>query len=131
MLFNILIEDVQLDPGQFQLPQTRPSSTFIVHRRTLLDLIPAAHRACALFCSTPETAPETVKLPWEAWGVSATRWFDGDPASMHWITTAAGQRAVAMNDGASSPIIERDFNLYAVRSARARAAAGGALAAAV
>jgi hypothetical protein len=66
-------------------------------------------------------------VSWEAWGVSATRWFDGDPASMHWITTAAGQRAVAMNDGASSPIIVRDFNPYAVRSARARAAAGGHL----
>jgi hypothetical protein len=66
-------------------------------------------------------------VSWEAWGVSATRWFDGDPASMHWITTAAGQRAVAMNDGASSPIIVRDFNTYAVRSARARAAAGGDL----
>ena len=44
---------------------------------------------------------------------------------MRWITTTAGQRAVTMEDGASTPIIVRDFNLYAVRSARARAAASG------
>ncbi|KAF8492164.1 hypothetical protein F5888DRAFT_1731372 [Russula emetica] len=101
--------------------------TFIVHRRVLLDHIPAAHRACAPFCSTPEPAPETVQVPWEAWGPSATRWFESDPASVSWITTTAGQRAVTMEDGASTPIIVRDFNPYAVRSARARAAAGGHL----
>jgi hypothetical protein len=46
---------------------------------------------------------------------------------MRWITTTAGQRAVTMEDGASTPIIVRDFNPYAVRSARARAAARGHL----
>ncbi|KAN0118369.1 hypothetical protein V8E52_005345 [Russula decolorans] len=126
ILFSVLIEDIQIHPGQFHFPQTRPFS-FIVHRRALLDHIPAAHRACAPFCSTPEPAPETVQVPWEAWGVSATRWFEGDPASTRWITTTAGQRAVTMEDGASTPIIVRDFNPYAVRSARARAAAGGHL----
>ena len=64
-----------------------------------------------------------MQVPWEAWGSSATRWFEGDLASIRWITTTAGQRAVAMEDGASTPIIVRDFNPYAVRSARARAAA--------
>jgi hypothetical protein len=39
----------------------------------------------------------------------------------------AGQRAVTMEDGASTPIIVRDFNPYAARSARAPAAAGGRL----
>ncbi|KAF8492162.1 hypothetical protein F5888DRAFT_1731366 [Russula emetica] len=126
ILFSVLIEDIQIHPGQFHFPQTRPF-TFIVHRRALLDHIPAAHRTCALFCSTPEPAPETVQVPWEAWGPSATRWFEGDPASMRWITTTAGQRAVTMEDSASTPIIVRDFNPYAVRSARARAAAGGQL----
>jgi hypothetical protein len=53
----------------------------------------------------------------------------GDPASMRWMTTTAGQRAVTMedSDGASTPIPARDFNLYAVRSARTRAATGGHL----
>ena len=124
MLFNVLIEDMQLDPEGFYSPQTRPF-TFVVHRRALLDHIPPAHRACATFYTTPEPAPEIVQVPWEAWGVPATRWFDGDPGSMRWITTAAGQRAVTMEDGPSSPIIVRDFDPYAVRSARARAAAGG------
>ena len=125
ILFSVLIEDVmQIHPGQFHFPETRPF-TFIVHRRALLDHIPAAYRACAPFCSSPEPAPETVQVPWEAWGVSATRWFEGDPASMRWITTTAGQRAVTMEDAAKTPIIVRDFNPYAVRSARARAAAGG------
>jgi len=126
ILFSVLIEDIQIHPGQFHFPQTRPFS-FIVHRRALLDHIPAVHRTCALFCSTPEPPPETVQVAWEAWGTTATRWFEGDPASMRWITTTAGQRAVTMEDGASTPIIVRDFNPYAVRSARARAAAGGHL----
>jgi hypothetical protein len=126
ILFSVLIEDIQIHPGQFHFPQTRPFS-FIVHRRALLDHIPAAHRTCAPFCSTSEPAPETVQVPWETWGTSATRWFEGDPASMRWITTTAGQRAVTMEDGVSTPIIVRDFNPYAVRSARARATAGGHL----
>ena len=123
ILFSVLIEDIQIHPGQFHFPDTRPFA-FIVHRRALLDHIPAAHRASAPFCSTPEPAPETVQVPWEAWGTSATRWFEGDPASMRWITTTAGQRAVTMVDGETTPIIVRDFNPYAVRSAQARAAAG-------
>src|SRR6266478_3842089 len=99
ILFSVLIEDVQIHLGHFHFPETRPF-TFIVHRRALLDHIPAAHRACAPFCSTPEPAPETVLVPWEAWGAAATRWFEGDPASMRWITTTAGQRAVTMEEGA-------------------------------
>ncbi|KAI0272984.1 hypothetical protein BGY98DRAFT_1099655 [Russula aff. rugulosa BPL654] len=46
---------------------------------------------------------------------------------MRWITTTAGQRAVTMEDGASTPIIVKDFNPYPARSARAPAAAGGHL----
>jgi hypothetical protein len=122
----VILFSIRIHPGQFHFPQSRPF-TFIVHRRVLLDHIPAAHRACAPFCSTTEPAPETVEVPWEAWGPSATRWFESDPASVSWITTTAGQRAVTMEDGASTPIIVRDFNTYAVRSARARAAAGGHL----
>jgi hypothetical protein len=99
--------------------------TLIVHRRMLLDHIPAVHRASEPFCSIPEHSLGT--LPWEAWGPSATRWFKSDSVSVHWITTTAGQRAVTMEDGASTPIIVRDFNPYAVRSARARAAACGNL----
>ncbi len=126
ILFSVLIEDIQIHPGQFHFPDTRPFS-FIVHRRALLDHIPTALRACAPFSSIPDPAPETVQVPWEAWGASATRWFEGDPASMRWITTTAGQRAVTMEDGDLTPIIVRDFNPYAVRSARARAAAVGHL----
>jgi hypothetical protein len=124
ILFSVLIEDVQLHPGQFHFPETRPF-TFIVHRRALFAHIPAEHRACAPFSSTPDPAFEAVQVPWEAWGVATTRWFEGDPASMRWITTTAGQRAVTMEDNAPTPIIVRDFNPYAVRSARARASASG------
>jgi hypothetical protein len=54
----------------FHFPDTRPF-TFIVHR-ALLDHIPAAYRACAPFCSTLESAPETVQVPREVWGSLAT-----------------------------------------------------------
>ena len=48
--------------------------------------------------------------------------------SKRWITAAAGQRTVMMTDGgASTPIVVRDFNPYAVRSGRAQAAASGHL----
>jgi len=47
--------------------------------------------------------------------------------SKWWITASAGQRAVMMEGGDSTPIIVRDFNLYAVHSARAQAAASGHL----
>ena len=124
ILFSVLVEDMQLHPAQFHFPETRPF-TFIVHRRALFAHIPDAHRDSAPFCSTPEPAPATVQVPWEAWGPAATRWFEGDPASMRWITTTAGQRAVTMEDGAPTPIIVRDFNPYAVRSACAWALASG------
>ena len=128
IMFSVLTEDLQIHPGQPNFVETR-SFAFVVHRRALLDHIPAAHRACAPFCSIPasEPPPEAVRLPWEAWGTSATRWFEGNPAPMRWITTTAGQRAVMTKDGASTPIIVRDFNTYAVRSARTRAAASGHL----
>ena len=45
--------------------------------------------------------------------------------SMRWITTTAGLRTVMTEDGTSTPVIVRDFNPYAVRSACARAAAVG------
>ena len=123
ILFRVL---TQIHPDGFHIPETR-SFTFIVHRRALLDHIPAVHRVCAPFCSTPELPFETVQVPWEAWGPSATRWFEGDLASMRWMTTTAGQRNVAMEDGASTPIIVRDFNPYSVCSARALVAASGRL----
>jgi len=124
ILFNMLIEDVQVHPGQFHFPETRPF-TFIVHRRALVEHIPAPHRACAPFCSAPGSEPESVHVPWAAWGVAATRWFEGDPASMRWITTTAGQRAVTMEESIPTPIIVRDFNPHTVRSVCARAAANG------
>ena len=125
ILFNVLFEDTQIPSGHFP-PEMRPF-TFIVHRCALLNHIPAVHRACAPYCSTTELAPDTVQVPWEAWGAAATRWFEGDPASVRWIMRTAGQRAVAMVDDSPTQIIVRDFNPYTVRSARARAAASGCL----
>ena len=125
-LFHVWIEELQIHPGQ-SLPLKTSPFTFIVHRRALLDHIPGAHHSCAPFCSTLEPAPETVQVPWTAWGASATRWFEGDSASLPWITTTAGQRAVSMRDVSPTPIIVRNFNPYAVRSTRARAAASGHL----
>ncbi|KAI9462680.1 hypothetical protein F5148DRAFT_982664 [Russula earlei] len=124
ILFHMMIEDVQLHPGQFHFPDMRPFA-FIVHRRALVEQIPAAYRTCPPFGSTPEPERAPVPVPWAAWGVAVTRWFEGDPASMRWITTTAGQRAVTMEDGIPTPIIVRDFNPYAVRSIRARAVASG------
>ncbi|KAH9038808.1 hypothetical protein EDB85DRAFT_392455 [Lactarius pseudohatsudake] len=119
VLFNLLIEDANPHPGHFQFPETRPFA-FVVHRRALLALIPPAQRACAPFRSAPATAP--TQVPWSAWGVPATRWFESDPASMRWITTTSGQRAVTMEERSPTPIIVRDFNSYAVRAALAREA---------
>jgi len=124
ILFNVLIEDVHLHAGQFHFPETRPF-TFIVHRRALLAHIPDAHRGHLPFRPAPDPAPPPAHVPWATWGVAATRWFEGDPASMRWITTTAGQRSVTMEEGAPTPILVRDFNLYAVRAARARAIASG------
>ena len=45
--------------------------------------------------------------------------------SNYWITTTAGQRAVALDDGMPRSILLRDFNPYAVRAASALPAADG------
>ncbi|KAF8258992.1 hypothetical protein EI94DRAFT_1752770 [Lactarius quietus] len=119
MLFNLLIDDT--NPHAF-FHETR-NFTFIVHRHALVAQIPHAEPACAPFRSAPGTAPTLV--PWFAWGVPVTRWFESDPASMPWVTTSAGQRAVTMEDNKPTPIIVRDFNPYAVRAALARQAARG------
>ena len=99
--------------------------TLIVHRRALLTHIPAAHRACAPFCSTPVPAPALVEVPWAVWGPTATRLFVGNHTPMSYIETTAGQRAVTLGDGMPAPIIVRDFNPYAVRVARSLASASG------
>ena len=122
ILFSVLIEDVHPHAGPFHFPETRPF-TFIVHRRALLAHIPDAHRAYPPFC--PDSVPRPVHLPWTTWGVAATRWFQGDFASMGLITTTAGQPSVTMEEGAPTPISVRDFNPYAVRAAQARAIASG------
>jgi hypothetical protein len=112
VLFNLLIEEEDPPEGQF-FPETRPF-TFIVHRRALIAQIPPAHLACAPFRYAPG---EPTLVPWSAWGVPVTRWFESDPASIRWITTTAGQRAVTMEDNKPTPIIVRDFNPHAVRTA--------------
>ena len=113
-IFDLLIEDdAAHEPSSF---------TFIVHRRALIAHIPRAQRACAPFRAVAGAEPTTV--PWSAWGVPVTRWFDYDPW-MRWITTAAGQRVVMMEDYTPAPIVVRDFNPYAVRAALAREAAQG------
>ena len=99
--------------------------TLIVHRRALLTHIPAAHRACAPFCSTTEPAPALVDVPWSIWGPSATRLFKGIPTQMPWAETTAGQRAVTLLYRWPTPIIVQDFNPYAVCAARALASASG------
>jgi hypothetical protein len=131
MLFNMLIEDVPPDGEQSHFVEPHPF-VFIVHRRALAAHIPAEHRACAPYCCSsvvPARLGEVVPVPWDVWGVAATRWFEGGAASAQWITTTAGQRAVTMEDDAPAPIIVQDFNPYAVHAARARAAAATAAAA--
>jgi len=99
--------------------------TFIVHRRALFAHIPAAHRVSAPFCSATDHMPAPVHVPWSAWGPAATRWFEGEHTSTVWITRTAGQRAVTLENRMPTPIIVRDFNLYAVRAARALMVASG------
>jgi len=99
--------------------------TLIVHRRALLTHISTAHRACTPFCPTPEPTPAVVDVPWSVWGPPATRLFARNHTSMCYIETAAGQRAVMLEDRMPTPIIVRDFNPYAVRAARALSSASG------
>jgi len=101
--------------------------TFVVHRCALLGHIPAAHRVCVPFFSTPEPTPLLVHVPWSSWGPTATRWFLGNDKSMAWIKRTAGQRTVSLEDSTSTPIIVRDFNPYAVRATRAQVDASGML----
>ena len=101
--------------------------TFIVHRRALLAHIPAEHRACVPFSSPPGPTPTPVQVPWSEWGPTVTRWFEGDNTSTCFITRAAGQRAVTLENMTPTPIIVRDFNPYAVRAARALAPTNGRL----
>ena len=112
VLFDLLIEDMNPHAGHEPSP-----FTFIVHRRALIAHIPRAQRACAPFHTVAGAVPTTV--PWSAWGVPVTRWFESDLSS-RWITTTAGQRAVTMEDCTPTPIIVRDFNPYAVRAALAQ-----------
>ena len=116
IMFAVYIDHHVLDTGRF---------TFVVHRRALLGHVPAAHHACAPFCSAPEPALPLVHVPWSAWGPTATRWFVGDPSSMAWITTTTGQRIVTLEARTPTPIVVRDFNPYTVRATRALAAANG------
>ena len=99
--------------------------TLIVHRHALLARVPAVHRACAPFCSTPVSTPALVEVPWAVWGPPVTRLFVGNPTPMYYTATTAGQRAVMLECRTSTPIIVRDFNPYAVRAARALASAIG------
>ncbi|KAN0135799.1 CNH domain containing protein [Lactarius tabidus] len=118
--FQLVIKDMNPHAAHFSRETRR--FTFIVHRRALVAHIPRAHLACAPFRSVPGAAPTVV--PWDAWGVPVTRWFDSDPASMRSITDVAGQRAATMEDtmedDTPTPIIVRDFNPHAVRAALAR-----------
>lgn len=101
--------------------------TFIVHRRALLAHIPAEHRACVPFSSATGPTPTPVQVPWSAWGPTVTRWFEGDNPSTCFMTRAAGQRAVTLENRTPTPIIVRDFNPYAVRVASALASTSGQL----
>ena len=113
VLFNLLIEDSE-PIMRHVFPEMHPF-TFIVHRRALIAQIPRAAAAA--------DDASTLVLPWSAWGVPVTRWFDSDAASIRWITTTAGQRVVTMEDRKPTPIIVRDFNPHAVSAALAREAA--------
>ena len=99
--------------------------TLTVHRRALLSHIPAAYRACPPFGSTPEPAPALMEVPWSIWGPPATRLFMGNPTTMDYTETTAGQRAVMLEGYMPTPVVVRDFNPYAVRAARSLASASG------
>jgi hypothetical protein len=120
--FHMLIGVTRTHVGDS--PVTR-QFTFIMHRRALLAHISAAHRACAPFCSMPESTHPVVQVPWSAWGPGSTRWFEWGNQSVPWMTTTAGQRTVTLEDRMPGSILLRDFNPYAVRAARSLAGASG------
>ena len=122
ILFSMEIEDVPPDGEQHRHPEMH-SFTFIVHRRALAAHIPAKHHSCAPYCCSVVPPGEPVQVPWDAWGIAATRWFEDGVSLMRRITTTAGQHTVTMEGSAPTPIMVRDFNPYAVHAACARAAA--------
>ena len=107
------------------LPSSHEWFTFVVHRRALFAHIPAAHRASPPFSSATGHTPALVQVPWSAWGPASTHWFEGENTSAAWITRTAGQRLVTLENRMPTPIIVRDFNVYAVRAARALMVASG------
>ena len=120
----IIIFQMSYDHFSESRPQPQSWFTLIVQRCALFAHIPAVHRACMPFCSTPEPAPPLLHVTWPAWGPSATRWFLNNFPPILSIATTAGRRAVILK-GIPSPIIVQDFNPYVVHGARALATASG------
>ena len=78
------------------------------------------HMCALVFCSRAHTHTRVCTMV--CVGPAATRRLEGERTATAWIMRTAGQRVVALDEGAPTSIIERDFNLYAVRAARALAA---------
>jgi hypothetical protein len=73
ILFNVVIEDLDVAMGVFGFPDTR-SFSFIVHRHALLAHIPEAQPACEPFhtVSAGKSIPTLVEVLWSTWGIAAT-----------------------------------------------------------
>lgn len=89
---------------------------FVVDRARLAALLPPPHPDAD---SDPEVRDDVL---WADWGPRCARWLNGAALSMHYITTTAGQRMVAIAHDAvtrPAPIRIFDFNPMHVRALRA------------
>ena len=100
--------------------------SFVVHRRSLIALLPLEAREAPRFHAAWPQADGITVLPleWEKWGPRVTRWFACDEEPMRWITMTNGQRYVTTTDEQRGPLTLRDFNPYHVRRHQMRAADG-------
>ena len=74
MLFNLLIEDMNLHTAHF-FHETRPSVS-IVHRYALVPHVSRAQLTCVPFRSVDGAAGAPMTVTWSPWGVHVTRWLN-------------------------------------------------------
>ncbi|KDR68945.1 hypothetical protein GALMADRAFT_256419 [Galerina marginata CBS 339.88] len=96
------------------------SFVMVVHRKALLNLLPASL----------DTAFSISAVPWESWGPPITRWLGVHHRSISFITISSGQRLVEFRSSRGGGEDERnddihilDFNPWHVKLAQARGSA--------
>ncbi|EIN08121.1 hypothetical protein PUNSTDRAFT_126874 [Punctularia strigosozonata HHB-11173 SS5] len=134
IIFNLFIQDQTTEVrGPFGvLFAPMMAFAFVVHRRALCELV-KSH--CEVAPSPPpafsggsesledtavaSSTPQYPTVPWNTWGPTRTRWFEGEDSPGIWITTTCGQRYVNIREerepDESACIHVYDFNPLAVK----------------